>query len=258
MQAVPLLGDGQCRWAIGRVVHRGVVAGRDVRRVRPDERGVREPGAVLSIEPLQEAVGEELRDRVLGGAFVLRLQREIGVVDDLPVVAEGSQPCEPGFVAFVEAQQLLEAGQHAFPVRQARVGGVGDLARVGALIGVPEHHRVVATAHSSTGHVVEAEVEGGAVGDHSVGHLVGARVQRSAAGGAGCRLCVVAAEAHTLSSDRAEVGRANQWVAGAGERVSPELVEGDEEYVRAHVATRSSVGGWPRRGSGCVRVGSYA
>jgi len=230
---VPVGGHGQRGRALGRVVHRGVVAGGVVRRMGPDVRGVCEPRTVLLVEPRQEVVGEELRDRVLGGAFVLGVERDVGVGG---VVPERAQPLEPWCVALVEAQQLLEAGEHAFPVAQARIVGVGDAPDVGTLVGVPPHHRVVALAQAESRHVVEAPVEWRAIGDHAVVHLVRAGVQRGAPRRARCCLRVVPGESNALGRQCIEVRRAHLRMAGAAEGIAPELVERDEEYVRAHAA----------------------
>ena len=102
-------------------------------------------GPSCSSSHAEEVVGQELRDGVLRGAGVLGLQHRRRSVTSYPSARSHSQP---RLVPLVEAEQLLEAGQHALPVLQARVVRVVDAAQVGGLVGVAEHHRVVAGAHA--------------------------------------------------------------------------------------------------------------
>ena len=215
---------------VGGVIGARPVAGRGVGRVRAQVAGVREPGALLAVQPAEQVVREEGRDAVLGRALRLAGQQQVGVLRQVRV-AELLQPAAPGRHVVEQLEPVGEAVREPLPVEEPGVVGPERGRRVEGLVGVPEDGRRVAGPGRSQPHVVEASVEGGAIAHHAVGHLVGAGQEAGAPGRAGRGLAVVAGQAHPGGRQGVEVGRAHERVAGDREAVRPELVEGDEQHV---------------------------
>ena len=91
------------------------------------------------------------------------------------------EPRQPRGMFIGQMQHRGETGQHAGVRLHARIVGAGRLARIDALVGVPEQRGLVASTQPRLGHIVEPRIERGAVGHHSVVHLVHARIQRRTA-----------------------------------------------------------------------------
>ena len=201
------------------VVGGGPRPGGRVGRMRPPVAGVGEPWPVLSAQPLEEAVGEEGRDAVLGRSLGLGGQGGVAVAE--LAVAELGQPVRARPPARRRARARRRGPAGALVVGEPRIVGA-----VGLLGGRwPGRRSRTAPAGSPArragpGQVVEAVVERRPVADHPVVHLVGAGVEAGASRAAGCRLAEMAGEPDTVSGELVEAGRAHDRMAGA-DRQSP-------------------------------------
>ena len=204
------------------IEHRVVRRGREERRMRAQERHVREPTAgagAPAVGPLDEPVGEEPGLRVLGVVLRAPAGAGRGPVDErAPLVghvdAVGAHPFEPlERLALGEVAHRIEAGQHALVAVQAGVVG-RDRAGVDARVGVAEQRGLVAEAAGDERDVVVAGVERRAVQHRPVVHQVHARVERGPARPAGRGLGEMAPERDPARGQPVEVRGAHDGVRG--------------------------------------------
>jgi hypothetical protein len=184
------------------------------------------------VEPVEEAVGGERRNRVFGRPKVFSCERSNRVGFD---VAERMQPIHPRCMCFIEVEHPVEARQHAFPLRQAWVVAL-DGARVDALIRVAEESRLVSASSCSERDVVESSVERRAVGNHPVVHLIHPGVQRCPARRARGGLAEVASESGAVGGEFVQCRCLHHRVTRHAQAVPSELIKGDEQHVGVHDA----------------------
>jgi hypothetical protein len=233
---------------VGRVEHVVVRRRGQVRRVGPQVRQVRAPGPVVGshrlLEPLECRLGDERRLGVLGridrrcprGAPVGR-GLDVGLLVDVravggDVVALVLEPLAPRLDALVEQHAQPEPVHRLLPAAVARVA-VGQLVRVERRVGVAEQHRVVVQVPEQARQHRQVVAQRGAVAHHAVVHLPQPGEQRGPARRAGRAVGEVVREPDAVGRQPVQVRRLHERVSGHPQTVGPELVERDQQDVRA-------------------------
>ena len=246
-----------------RIEHVVVRSRHHVRGVRAQVRQVRAPrvaggsataGVELAPEPLERSAGQE---RGLGvfGVVARGCPRcpSAGGHGDLDVVVDGEvlrggrhvealvgEPRQPRGDEVVEVHTQVEAAHRLLPLAQLR-GPRRQGHRVVGGVGVAEQGRSVSEGSQRPGQGGEVVRERSAVVGHPVVHLPQPGQQRRPTRRARRAVGEVVGEADALAGQAVERRSAHQRVATHAQAVGPELVEGDEEDVRAHRRKLSTV-----------------
>ena len=218
---------GQAREArhLRGIVHRVVRLGRDERRMRPQERQVRDERTARALDVVDRFADQERGVVEFRGIPErLRMRRAVFVVGTIGAIAVGEanvrrhletvslEPIGPRRRRADHQAHRPDAGQRAFVTLEPRIIGV-ERARILAGVGVAEQHGIVAERRGLFGPVGVARIERRAVGAGPMILQVHPGVNRRAARTAWRGVGVVTAEEHAVGRERVEIRRAHTRMA---------------------------------------------
>src|SRR5579862_8729978 len=245
-----LFGRGQARETRHgrRIVHRVVRLGRDERRMRPQQRQMRDEWTACALDVVDGFAHEERGvvefRRILERLWIRRAVFVVGTGIAIAVreanvsrhlETASIEPIGPWRRSADHQTYGADAGQRTFVTLEPRIVGV-ETARILARVGVAEQNRIVAVRRRFPGPIGVARIERSAVGPRAMILQIHPGVERRATRTAWRGVGEVTPEENAVGGERVEIRRANDRMIESGETIAAPLVGGDEQYVerRSH------------------------